>query len=847
MRTASSNWAPARALKLLALGFARFFAGTPWTTLTVLLGVSLGVASTVAVHLIGLSVADSLQANRLPHLGGLTHLAEKRGATMSDYFELRRRWRAGELPGVLGLVPMIDGRVVAGGRRFEVSGADWLALYGLPREAWAVGEGLRPGTLVVDAGLGVAKGGRLRLAGRDWPVAGVVDSGVAGGVFADIGDAFQILDAPPERLSRVGVAVSDPWKRLRSRLEALLPGLSAGLPEGPSELRFSSGDSPATTRGGNGEPADWVLRPVTFEQPGAGFANSILFNLGALGTLALLVAWFLIYQVSVLWVRRQAPVLESLRVLGASRWELGGCFLLGVVALGALATFLGTAAGVLLADLLTAISTAGLEAAPPPEISFAVVAKALVSGVGIAAIGGCMAFRRWRRPGSRPLFTVGRSICWVLALALIGIGTVWEETGLAGGFAAILAAALLAVSLVGPLLRGARRLTRVAHRIPAAGADALTPRGRAPTAPGGLLTRLAIREATWFEDDVAVALGALVLAVATSLGMGLMVDSFRIEFERMLSQRLAHEYYVQWPEGIVPVAAVATAFDEAWPDARSRAYGNLRARIDGRTVEIGHTDFSRSEAARYGHGAALPPGEGLASESLLRALGAEVGETVEAGGAAVRIAGVFTDYGGVVPRLLVQNGTAARHFGALHFTGLGISGIPRTELDDWLAAVAPGARVQQRDRARERALAIFDRSFAITNALTLLALTVAVVGLYNAMAGLRLNRLATRQLLASLGVTAAEDRRIELVRALGLGLFAVLLALPLGLAMGAILCGVINPRAFGWSLSMSLPVGALAWPVALGFAAAVLAAVTPSPAERSHGTSKFISDAAIGA
>ncbi|MDE0064660.1 MAG: hypothetical protein OXU72_17950 [Gammaproteobacteria bacterium] len=47
-------------MRLVALGFARFFARTPWTTLTALLGVSLGVASTVAVHLISLSVAGSL-------------------------------------------------------------------------------------------------------------------------------------------------------------------------------------------------------------------------------------------------------------------------------------------------------------------------------------------------------------------------------------------------------------------------------------------------------------------------------------------------------------------------------------------------------------------------------------------------------------------------------------------------------------------------------------------------------------------------------------------------------------------------------------------------------------------
>ena len=789
-------------MKLVALSFARFFARTPWTTLVALIGISLGVASTVAVHLIGLSVAESLQANRLPHLGGLTHLAEKRGATMSDYFELRRRWRAGELPDVLGLVPMVDGQVFAGGRRFGVVGADWLALYGLPGADGR--QGFRPGSIVADASLGLAEGDRLQLGGTDWPVAAVIDSGVQDGLFTDIGDALYLLNAPPDRLSRIGVAVRDPWKHARHWLETLLPGMSAGLPEASRSPELDSFRSPG--------PAQWEMRPVSFERPGASFANSVLFNLGALGTLALLVAWFLIYQVCVLWLRRQAPVLDSLSVLGATRLELAVSFLLAVVALGALATLAGNVAGVYLAEFLTAISTAGLDAAPSPELTGAVVAKALISGLGIAVIGGWMAFRRRNRPASTAAFGTGRLTLCALALAVIGAGTGMEETGLAGGFAAILAAALLAVLLVAPLLRAARR--------------------GLPGTRGSMLTRLAIREATWFEHDVATALGALVLAVATSMGVGLMVDSFKLDFERMLAQRLAHDYYVELPGR--DAGAMAAAMADRWPGARPQLYGSLRTRMGGRVVEVGHTEISAAEAARYGHAGALGPDEGLASENLLRALDIPVGETVEVGGAPVRIAGEFADFGGVVPRILLGNETAARRFGALYFPGLGMSGIPRLEFEAWLSEVAPQARVRQRDQARRRALELFDRSFAITNALTLLALTVAVAGLYNAMTGLRLNRLATRKLLTSLGLTGAEERRVELVRALGLGGFAVLLALPLGLAMGVILCGVINPRAFGWSVALSLPPAALAWPMALGFAAAVVAAVAPSPAERVH-------------
>ena len=777
-------------MRLLALSFARFFAQTPWTTLTALLGVSLGVASIVAVHLIGLSVAEALDASRLPHLRGVTHLAEKRGAEMGDYFELRQRWRGGELPEVLGLVPLVDGQMVEAGRRFQVIGGDWIALYGLPGDEVPVE--LRPGSILVDSGLGLVAGETLRLGGAAWPVAGVVDSGVRDGLFADIGDALYLLNAPPDRLSHIGVSLKDPWRLVRSWLENLLPGLSAALPEGPRAL------------------AGWELRPVSVQQPGASFANSVLFNLGALGSLALLVAWFLIYQVCVLWLRRQTPVLDSLSVLGVTWRELAVCFLFAVALLGALATLVGTVAGIFLADLLTEISTAGLDAVPSAEMSAAVIVKALVSGFGIALIGAWIAFRRWRWPERSSASATRRFVHWATGLALIAVGVGIEKTGLVGGFAAILVAALLAVSLVVPLLRALRRwLVAV---------------------PGGLLARFAIREATWFERDVGAALGALVLALATSVGIGLMVNSFKLDFERMLTQRLAHEFSVELPQR--NATALANALSSDWPGARIQAYGGLHARIDGRAVEIGHTAFSAEEAARYGHVGALRMDEGLASESLLRGLDIGVGDTVEVGGSPVRIAGVFSDFGAVMPRLLLGNEAVARRFGELHFTGMGVSGISEAELETWLAGHAPQAGVRRRDQARARALEVFDRSFAITNALTLLALTVAVVGIYNAMVGLRLNRLATRQFLAALGVTAAEDRFVELVRALCLGVFALLLALPLGLAMGAILCGVINPRAFGWSIGLSISATALVYPMVLGFLATVAAAVVPSPKER---------------
>jgi putative ABC transport system permease protein len=60
----------------------------------------------------------------------------------------------------------------------------------------------------------------------------------------------------------------------------------------------------------------------------------------------------------------------------------------------------------------------------------------------------------------------------------------------------------------------------------------------------------------------------------------------------------------------------------------------------------------------------------------------------------------------------------------------------------------------------------------------------------------------------------------------------MLLALPLGLAMAWTLCAVINPRSFGWSIELHLPVSAWLPPLALGLLAALVAGALPAPRER---------------
>ena len=370
-------------MTLIGLSFLRFFRRTPWTTLTAVLGVSLGVASTVAVHLISLAVAGALSTVGLPHLQGITHLAEREQASMDDYFALRRQWRNGKLTDVIRLTPIVEGYVVVDGRRLHVFGTDWYAapLRGLTSGGSTESNAnYQPGAVVVDESVGLHAGDVLTAGANRWSVAAAVSANLDGGVFVDIGDALRLLDAPADRLSYVGVQMHDPLADLATLLEDLLPGLSAALPEQSSTL------------------ADWHLRSVAAEQPSVQFSKSVLFNLGALGSLALLVAWFLIYQICVMWLRRQRIVMERLVALGVGRDVLARYFYAAVATLGCVATVIGLAAGYYLAQFLTELSTAGFDSVPRIEMSVVVVVKAAFSGVGCCFPSPCNSPSPWSLP-----------------------------------------------------------------------------------------------------------------------------------------------------------------------------------------------------------------------------------------------------------------------------------------------------------------------------------------------------------------------------------------------------------------------------------------------------------------
>ena len=162
----------------------------PWSTFMAVLGVALGVTSIVSVHLISSTIAVRLDALIPSQLAGYSHFLHRDNVQASDYFSLRRQWRAGHVPEIVGLAPFIDETMELSGRSVRVLGIDIfsagmdLQLQRASREA----DDFSWSGVWVDESLRESSG---------LPVNGVIDA-PPGTLVADIGVAQELLGWSPK-------------------------------------------------------------------------------------------------------------------------------------------------------------------------------------------------------------------------------------------------------------------------------------------------------------------------------------------------------------------------------------------------------------------------------------------------------------------------------------------------------------------------------------------------------------------------------------------------------------------------------------------------------------------------
>jgi putative ABC transport system permease protein len=190
----------------------------------------------------------------------------------------------------------------------------------------------------------------------------------------------------------------------------------------------------------------------------------------------------------------------------------------------------------------------------------------------------------------------------------------------------------------------------------------------------------------------------------------------------------------------------------------------------------------------------------------------------------LRIAGSFADYGNERGSVIIDREHFVRWFADEFAANLVLFVKPGNDPNAVRASLLkefPGLSIFTNSSLRMEILRIFNQSFAITWALELIGVCVAVIGLGLSLASMLVERRGDISTLRALGMSHREIARSTALEGAGIALGGVIPGLLLSVGLGWLLIRVINKQTFGWTLQFAIP-----WWQLTIFVALVLASAT---------------------
>jgi len=588
----------------------------------------------------------------------------------------------------------------------------------------------------------------------------------------------------------------------------------------------------------------------------ASMTRAFELNLRALSLLALAVGVFLVYDTLTFSVLQRRELWGTLRAIGVSRAQVLALVAGEAAILGLLGTALGLALGVGLAHGLVGLVTRTINdlyfvlEVRELELSAASLATSAALGLG-ATLAGALApaleataapprvVQTRSQIESRARTLAPRLALAALALAMLStLVLAFSGRSVPASFGALFGL-LLAAALAAPAATLA--LSSLAAR-------ALGP-------VFGSLGRMAARGVAAHLSRTGVAIAALSIAIATTVGMGLMVRSFRSQLERWLDT-LASDVYVSAPS---PVASRNTGTLAPHTIEIALAHPAVVAHSTYRGFELqdpagGAPIFAAAVALHErgreeflfasGEPAAIWPafeseGAAIVSESFAYRRRLDLGDPLrlrtDRGERELRVAGIFYDYASDQGFVLVSRATYERLWDDRGVSSIGLVLEPGREAGDVVrdlrASLLEGGapvRIRSNRELREASLRVFDRTFEITGVLRTFAALVAATSVLSALLALALERERELAVLRAQGLAPRQVQGLVLLESSLLGLFAGLVALPIGVVTALVLTLVIQRRSFGWTLELELAPATLAGALALALGSALAAGLYPA-------------------
>lgn len=804
------------------------------------LGVALGVGVVLAIDMANASARRGFTLSTEAIVGRATHqiVGGPSGVPDTVYRELRLDW------GIRSSAPAVEATAIAidfGQEPITLLGIDPIAdsafrddLSSMTATAGFDRFYTEPDAAIIGQAfaqrIGLRPGDRLRVQLNDKlasilvigvlrPADASPSASVDNLVLMDVGNA-QALLGTPDRLTRIDLIIDDTQAAV----------IGARLPPG---LRI--------------EPSSQERQ--TAEQ----LTSAFQLNLTALSLLALVVGMFLIYNTVLFSVLRRRAVLGILAELGVTPSQLFLLVLSETAIVSAVGAMAGLALGWLLGRGAVQLTTQTindlyfLTAVRQPVLDTTTVLKAL--GLGLAAGIGAALLPAIEAAVTPPVTAMQRSslenrvrqrLPWLSLAAGVLIAASAGLLWLSGKSLALSFAGIFGILVGLAMLTPAATVAIMRLAAPALGRAA------------GILGRMAARTVVNALSRTSVAIAALMIALSVTIGVTLMIDSFRATVVNWLGVTLRADLYVSAPSasGTRPIASLSPELPDrlrALPGVDS--VETFRAVIVDSPlgpVQLSVTDASRERQARLYRFASGTPAqvweqvlggsvivsEPFAYRHAIPSKGGTVTLQTDQGAHTFPVAGIYYDYTSDQGTVLMSENVYQQYWQDRAISSMGVFLAPGAKADQVATAMraalaGTGLLVQPNAAVRQKALAIFDRTFAITAALRVLAVVVAFIGVVSALMALQIERRRELATLQALGLPSGSAWGLSLLETGLMGLMAGLLSLPTGLVLAWTLIAVINLRSFGWTIRMAASPLVFGQALLVGVAAALLAAVYP--------------------
>ena len=604
-------------------------------------------------------------------------------------------------------------------------------------------------------------------------------------------------------------------------------------------------------------------------------------NLKALGLLSLLVGMFLIYNTMTFLVMQRRHLIGSLRSIGVTRGQIFKLIIGEALLLAAIGTLIGIVLGIALGQGLLYLISGTINAiyfridAASLTITPLQLGKGALLGITATVLAVLPpAFEATRispvtvlvrsqlESGIRRLIKAANLISAVFILGGMALALLSGKSivlGLASIFVLLFGFAMMTPALT---LMFMKLIEHVFGRL------------------SSILVRLPVRMVSAEISRTGVAIAALMIAVSATIGMDLMISSFRQTVADWVQTSLRADLYVSLP-------------GEKMPDARAEQDHGLKAKLaELQDVKMLSSVLHTNIIARDGVYAADLPGAGAAiardgvyaeagaaaendftkvavfelneksrqgfifkhqmdntlwdrfenqqtvivTEPYAYYHGVKIGDKIrlrtDHGNEPFEVIGIYADYSGDRGHLAMSRRNYRHYWPDLGYSGIGVyakDGVGLQQLENRIKKLLTPQQSVQSDQAIYKAsMAVFEQTFTITETLRWLSAAIAFVGVFSALMALQFERTRQLGILRAIGITSGQLAVLITGETALLGLVAGLIAVPVGYIVAYMLIFVIYQRSFGWTMAFHFNPGVIYQGLALALIAATLAGILPA-------------------